>query len=171
VLLSGSFNPAHEGHWKLTALARRRLGAGVAFELSVLNVDKPPAPTEELYRRVAQFAWRAPLWLTRAPTFEEKARLFPGVTFVVGADTATRIVAPRYYGGDEARMLAALDGIRGRGCRFLVAGRAAAGRPFVCLDQLAIPEPVRDLFTGIPEDEFHVDLSSTELRARGPANG
>jgi hypothetical protein len=165
VLLSGSFNPAHDGHWKLAAAARRRLGAAVAFELSVLNVDKPTPPAEELYCRVAQFPWRAPVWLTRAPTFAEKARLFPGVTFVVGADTATRIVAPRYY-GDEARMLAALDGIRGRGCRFLVAGRRTPGQPFVSLERLPIPEPVRDLFTGIPEAEFHVDLSSTELRAQ-----
>ena len=39
---------------------------------------------EEVRRRLAQCTWRAPLWLTRAPTFAEKALLFPGVVFVVG---------------------------------------------------------------------------------------
>src|SRR5262245_27369270 len=41
-LLPGSFNPIHDGHWKLAEVAGRRLGTAVAFELSVTNVDKPP---------------------------------------------------------------------------------------------------------------------------------
>jgi len=46
--------------------------------------------------------------LTRAPTFREKARVLPGCTFVIGADTARRLVDPRYYEGSQARMIAAL---------------------------------------------------------------
>jgi hypothetical protein len=55
----------------------------------------------------------------------DKARIFPGCWFVVGADTAERIVDPRFYGGDRDSMLLALDAIRRKGCRFLVAPRLA----------------------------------------------
>src|SRR5262249_52466965 len=99
------------------------------------------------------------------PTFAEKAALFPGGIFVVGADTAARIVERRYYQDSESLRDAALEQIRQHGCRFLVAGRLNQARQFVTLTELDLPPGCRDLFTGIPEAEFHVDLSSTELRA------
>jgi hypothetical protein len=169
LLLPGSFHPVHEGHWKLAAVAAGRCGHPAAFELSVANVDKPPLADEEVRRRRLQFTWHAPLWLTRAPTFVEKAALFPGVVFVVGADTAVRLVAPRYYQDSESHMLKALAQIRARGCRFLVAGRADAAGKFQTLDDLALPAAFRDLFEHIPESEFHLDLSSTQLRAQAGA--
>lgn len=162
-LLPGSFNPVHEGHWGLLAVAERRVGTA-AFELSVTNVDKPPLTLEEVRRRLMQFVWRGSVWLTRAPTFAEKARVLPGTVFVVGTDTAKRIVQPRYYGDSEEKMTAALADIRAAGCRFLVAGRRDAAGKFVRLEDLALPSSCRDLFEGISESEFHVDRSSTELR-------
>ncbi len=163
-LIPGAFNPLHQAHRELAEVASRTVGGRAAFELSVLNVDKPPLTEDEVRRRVAQFAWLAPVWLTRAPTFAEKTELFPGTTFAIGADTAARIVSPKYYQGDEARMGRALDGIRGRGCKFLVAGRADPAGAFVELGQLPVPPAHADLFTAIPADSFRVDVSSTRLR-------
>jgi hypothetical protein len=164
VLLPGSFNPAHAGHWGLAAAAARIVGGPAAFELSVVNVDKPELSPEEVRRRLAQFAWRAPLWLTRAPTFARKAELLPGVVFAVGADTAERIVQPRYYGDSEERMRTSLAIVRDRGCRFLAAGRRSADGRFLTLADLQVPPACRDLFAGVPESEFHADVSSTLLR-------
>jgi hypothetical protein len=164
VLIPGSFNPIHVGHLGLATVAAHLVGGPVAFEMSVVNADKPPLEREEVRRRLLQFAWRAPLWLTRAPTFGEKAELFPGVVFAVGADTAARIVQPRYYEASEERMLAVLAGIRERGCRFLVAGRRGADGRFLTLADLDLPTACRDLFQAIPEAAFHIDVSSTELR-------
>jgi nicotinamide mononucleotide (NMN) deamidase PncC len=165
VLLPGSFNPVHAGHWGLAAVAARRVGGTAAFEMSVVNVDKPPLPREEVRRRLGQVQWQAPLWLTRAPTFAEKAELFPGVVFAVGADTAVRIVQPRYYGDSEERMIAALAAIRERGCRFLVAGRRGADGRFQTLADIPLPAAAVGLFEAIPESAFHLDISSTQLRA------
>jgi len=163
----GSFNPLHGGHTTLAELSAARLGQAVAFELSVANVDKPDLSLDEVQRRLEQFRGRAPVLVTRAPTFQEKAALFPGTVFVVGADTAARIVHPRFYGDDPARMINALQEIRARGCRFFVGGRLETGGRFVSLSGLAIPSDFRDIFTGVDERDFRVDNSSTELRA-GP---
>ena len=164
VLLPGAVNPVHEGHRRMRATAARLAGGVAAYELSVTNVDKPALTAEEVRRRLAQFTWHAPLCLTRAPTFVEKAILFPGVAFAVGADTAARIVSPRYYQDSDERMTEALESIRRQGCRFLVAGRADSSGRLLTVADIAIPPAHRDLFSAIPEDEFRVDLSSTELR-------
>jgi nicotinic acid mononucleotide adenylyltransferase/nicotinamide mononucleotide (NMN) deamidase PncC len=165
LLLPGAFNPIHAGHWGLADAAAKLTGSSAAFELSVTNVDKPPLGPGEVRRRLAQFAWRAPIWLVRAPTFVEKARLLPGATFVVGADTAERVVAQRYYHDSSEEMARAFHEIHGHGCRFLVAGRVCADGRFAELHHLNIPEAHRDLFAAIPAEAFRVDVSSTALRA------
>ena len=161
-LVPGSFNPWHEAHQALWEAARRRFGDPVAYELSITNVDKPPLPTGEAVRRAAQFRGRARLVLTAAPTFLEKARLLPGAAFVVGADTARRVVEPVYYGGEPA-MRAALRELRSLGARFVVAGRLEHGR-FLQLRDLQLPPEAAGLFEAIPATELRVDVSSTELR-------
>jgi hypothetical protein len=165
-LLAGAFNPLHEGHRRLAEVAAGLLGGPVAFELSVLNVDKPSLTDVELCRRLGQFAGCSPVWVTRAPTFATKARLFPQTTFVVGADTAVRIVTAHYYGESEKAMHAALDAIARQGCRFLVAGRADNDGCFVELAHLAIPAEFAGLFEGIPRSLYQVDMSSTRIRDR-----
>ena len=164
--LSGSFNPLHEGHQRLACVASGLLGCDVTFEVSITNVDKPPLEETELRRRTTQFAGRWPVVVTRAPVFVEKGRLFPGCTFVIGWDTAVRLVDPLYYGGEEVDMLAALLELRRLSCRFLVAGRVDGG-VFRTLDHVDIPRGVKDMFAQIPESAFRSDLSSTQLRVAG----
>ena len=190
VILPGSFNPAHDGHREmLAAAAALRPGHALAFELAVTNADKGTLAAEEVRRRAEQFfpvrasgsvaragGTEAPertsarpttsLLLTRAPLFSQKAALFPGATFVVGHDTAIRLVMPKYYGG-EAEMFRAFEDIRNSGCSFVVAGRAATSadsgeKAFLTLADVDVPERIRDVFEALPG--FRNDVSSTEIR-------
>jgi nicotinamide mononucleotide (NMN) deamidase PncC len=171
VLFPGSFNPMHEGHVLLARVAEELRQQPLAFEISVTNVDKPPLAGETVRRRLAQFAWKSPVELTRAPTFLEKSRLFPSTTFVIGADTAERLVAPKYYGDDELRMHDALEEIANSGGSFLVAVRIDAVGRIRALKDIPVPRRYTDLFVEIPEHRFRVDTSSSEIRTRRSADG
>lgn len=160
LLMPGAFNPLHRAHERMLEIAEARTGLAGAFELSIVNVDKPLLDYTEIDQRLRQF--RKPVWLTRLPTFVEKARHFPGCCFVVGADTLARIVEPRYYGGTAGRD-AALGELLELGTRFVVFGRVMEGA-FRTLADLALPEAIRAACIGIPATEFSDPLSSTELR-------
>jgi len=165
VILPGAFNPLHGGHLQLAHVAGQMVDREAYFELSVHNVDKPPLLEADVRQRLDQFFGRGQLLLTTAPLFEQKASLFPNSVFVVGFDTATRLVSPQYYKGDEAEMRASLGRIRERGGRFLVAGRLYKDQ-FRTLADVSIPEGFAEMFTPIPPEMFRADISSTELRSR-----
>ncbi|MBN1964506.1 MAG: hypothetical protein JW910_07655 [Anaerolineae bacterium] len=162
-VLPGSFNPLHGGHMQLAHVASQMLGLPLWFELSVLNVDKPPLAEAVIRQRLAQFTGKGRLLLTTAPLFAGKAALCPDSVFVIGYDTAIRLIDPQYYGGEEAAMRESLRSIRRSGGRFLVAGRLHEGR-FHTLADVPVPPEFADLFTGIPPEQFRADISSTELR-------
>jgi len=166
-LLSGAFNPVHAGHWQMAGIARELLQQEVYFELPLINAGKGPLEPDIAEQRLAQFTGMATVILTRAPLFGQKADMFPRSVFVIGVDTAERLVQPRFYNDDPAEMLASFETIRRAGCRFLVAGRLDDDR-FMTLGDVDLPAGYRELFTEIPEEQFRLDISSTDIRERQP---
>ncbi len=162
-LLPGSFNPLHHGHTSLAAVAAARFGAPVHFELSIANVDKPELHRDEIERRLAQFAGVGPVWITRAATFEAKAELFPATRFVLGWDTAVRVIDPKYYGGDTGRD-AVLRKLLDTGCRLIVGGRIDASGKFREWEGSGLASEFAELFVPLTEVDFRADVSSTQLR-------
>ncbi|KAH7474794.1 uncharacterized protein KRP23_8916 [Phytophthora ramorum] len=186
LILPGSFNPLHKGHVDLARVAQQliksRTGVElpVAFELAVANADKGAIESSTISTRVAQFthenssglgAW--PVLVTNATLFGQKAELLPGCAFVIGADTAVRIVDKKYYDMDEHKMVLALDHIARNDCSFVVAGRFdnKVENRFISADEVLekyVPPVFRHLFIPLPESAFRNDISSTELRRQVP---
>lgn len=163
VVFPGAFSPRHAGHSHMAELASQRCSVPVEFEISVLNVDKPPLDYLEMQRRAGQFAADETLWFTRAPTFERKAGLFPGATFVVGADTIVRIAQAKYYGGSAEATRQAIVHLAAQGCRFLVFGRTSSDG-FQSLADLDLPQELRAICDEVPGEAFRDDVSSTAIR-------
>ncbi|MDO5552578.1 MAG: hypothetical protein Q4G68_02335 [Planctomycetia bacterium] len=164
-LFSGSFNPIHRGHIAIQKIASQVLNQQVAFELPVRNADKPPLNYLELYARGTALLRAAPnaeLWLTSCPLFLDKIKMFPKATFVLGADTFERLVMPCYYpSGFNAAMTALAQG----GARFLVFARMMNGN-VRSLNQITVPDALRDRCSEIPASVFLDNISSTEIRKK-----
>jgi len=147
IFLPGSFNPFHEGHEKLLRAACKKIKGVGTLELSISNVDKPDLSSEELEIRLASIPSDLTVVLTNAPTFIQKARCFPNTSFVLGFDTAIRLLNPKYH-PDIPRMLAEFQTLK---TRFLVAGRLIHQK-FYHSSELKIPKGFEALFLQIPEE-------------------
>lgn len=176
VYLPGSFNPLHDGHRRLLAAACKSAGGlPGCYEITVGHPDKGQLPLAEVQRRLQPFLETGtPIVVTQAPLYSDKAALFPKSIFAVGYDTAVRLVAPRYYGGNNG-MLLSMASLHGAGCRVFVGGRvedasagdgAAAAAKFLTLADVDMPADLQKLglFVDVPESDFREDISSTQLR-------
>ena len=190
VVLSGSFNPVHEGHRGMLEAAttylrekrnrekteggedERAFLATPAFELSISNADKGQLETNVVVQRAKQFDsdGQNRLILTRdAPLFSQKAKLLPNTTFVVGYDTAVRLVDPKYYDDNADVMVRELRKIKdAQNCAFLVCGRkddtSSSSNAFKTLKDIRVPDAVSDVFEAL--ESFRLDISSTEIRRK-----
>ena len=190
VVLSGSFNPVHEGHRGMLEAAttylrekrnrekteggedERAFLATPAFELSISNADKGQLETNVVVQRAKQFDsdGQNRLILTRdAPLFSQKAKLLPNTTFVVGYDTAVRLVDPKYYDDNADVMVRELRKIKdAQNCAFLVCGRkddtSSSSNAFKTLKDIRVPDAVSDVFEAL--ENFRIDISSTEIRRK-----
>lgn len=159
LLFPGSFNPFHVGHRKLFNAAMNISGRIGVLELSIFNTDKSSLDIIELKKRLDTIPSTYPVVVTRFATFIEKVEYFPNAWFVLGFDTISRLLNPKYYDNMED----ILTRFKKLGTRFFVGGRIDQNQ-FKNLEDLDIPVNYRDLFISIPEEIFREDLSSSQIR-------
>ena len=167
-IFPGSFNPIHAAHRQMLEIAQHRLGNRVALEIAVQAVDKPRIDYIDLEDRLEMIDAMIPgqaVWLTQTKMFEEKADLFRGTMFVVGADTLRRFADPRFYGGNIHAVHDVLRMIAYNNCRFLVFARQSENG-LETMQTLEIPDMLRSLCDEVSAEEFAVNLSSSGIRER-----
>jgi len=98
------------------------------------------------------------------------------LVFIIGTDTLVRILNPKYYGNQKEHMIQAMRDMGKKGVRFVAGGRVEqqsssnengeGGGVFVTgeEDLRTLPPDIQDMFVLIREEDFRVDISSTELR-------
>jgi cytidyltransferase-like protein len=167
-IFPGSFNPIHKGHLEMIDIAEQRLQNRVILEMSIQNVDKPPLDYIELEHRLNQIGKAKPnqaVWLTQTPLFSNKAALFRGTTFIVGADTLKRFANLRFYHENTHELHDVLRMIAFHNCRFLVFARQGKSN-LEALDSLPIPDMLRSLCDDVPPSVFTMNISSSDLRKK-----
>jgi len=178
MIFPGSFNPPHHGHVELAQRALDRMpvhkkqASLVLFELSLINVDKPPLEADAVVQRIQQFEqldMKIDNWgivLTNAPLFSQKVELLNATSFCIGTDTLVRILDPKYYNDSSEQMM---SDIRAMNSTFYVGGRLEqkqkTGEFVTGQEQVdALPADLQERFVLLPN--FRVDVSSSELRDR-----
>ncbi len=168
-IFPGSFNPIHQGHLEIIDIAEQRLGNRITLEISIQNVGKPPLDYQELQHRLAEIA-KADLdqavWLTQTPLFEDKSQLFRESMFVVGTDTLRRFADLRFYHESIHQLHDVLRQIAYHNCRFLVFARKNKEGYMETLENISIPDMLRSLCDEVPEAEFAMEISSSDLRRK-----
>ena len=159
LILSGSFNPLHEGHIELLKASSKEFKKNPLFEISIKNVDKSEINFNDLMDRINQFRSLGKLVVTNSEKFEEKSKIFKESIFVIGYDTALRLVDNKYYNDDFKKSLKIIEK---NNCSFLVSGRFI-NKKYKKPNNINF-EGYDYLFNILSEEKFRLDISSTELR-------
>ena len=166
LVMPGSFNPLHQAHLAMADHASQVAGTCCFFELSLANVDKPQLELAQIERRIDQPFGSHGLLISNATRFDEKSKIFPEATFVVGSDTLFRLDHASYYGDSEKKRDESIKKITDNGCRFLVFGRLMSNK-FVDSENIEIDEKLRSICEFVPRSAFEMNISSTQLRDGG----
>lgn len=163
-LMPGSFNPPHEGHFGVANSFRDKYSKNVIFEIGTNPPHKNPPTVQELLQRAKMLKGYDTLFTKDIALYLQKARAYPGMALLMGADTMQRILDPK-WGVNVPGMLKEFRALH---TKLYVGGRMIDGKWTTVHDviqQYSKNDPNFDLNL-FRELDGRWDVSSSELRQK-----
>ena len=158
-LMPGAFNPPHEGHFGLANAVKLQCGTDVIFEICTTHPIKPALTVQQMLQRAKLLRGHYTLF-TQNSLYIDKARAYPNMPFVIGADAMLRILDPQWGNTEEQ-----LKEFTKLGTEFWIASRLVDGKLITKYDIMNLIPMSYDI------DVFNFraingqwDISSTEIR-------
>jgi len=163
-LMSGAFNPPHEGHYGIAHRMLMDYGKQAIFEITATPPHKEDLTTQQLLQRAKLLQGRDRVFTYNLPYYLDKARAFPGMPLMMGADAAQRMLDPK-WGYNPQHML---EEFKKLNTHFYINARTINGNLITREDiESSLPTFQADLFHWLSHSiRGNWDLSSTDLRAK-----
>jgi len=164
-IMPGAYNPPHEGHFGTAQNVMDEYGRTVVFEVTAEPPHKEALSVQALLQRAKLLLGHDRLFTRKEPFYLDKARAFPGIPLVLGADAMVRMLDPK-WGIDLEQMF---KEFRKLDTKLLVAGRMV-GDKFVTIDDISKDfRLLNPRVWGYAQSVMlpiggRFDISSTELR-------
>jgi len=165
-LMPGAYNPPHEGHFGIAEEVQYAFHKSVLFEVTAEPPHKNALTVQQLLQRAKLLQGRDRIFTQKEPFYIDKARAFPKMPLVLGADAMVRMLDPK-WGLDVKEMLGSFYEM---GTKLFIVGREVNGVFTTCeniLDDIKANHPfnvwasARIIMLPI-KGEW--DISSTEIR-------
>lgn len=164
-IMPGAYNPPHEGHFGTAQNVMDQYGRTVTYEVTAEPPHKEALTVQELLKRAKLLQGHDRLFTRKEPLYLDKARRYPSIPIVLGADAMVRMLDPK-WGVD---LMTLFKEFRKLETKLLIAGRTI-GDKFVTCDDISSDFRKADPHTWgyaqsvmLPIDG-RFDISSTELR-------
>jgi nicotinic acid mononucleotide adenylyltransferase len=161
-LMPGAYNPPHEGHFGTANNVSEDYHRNVIFEVTAQPPHKDALSVQALLQRAKVLQGHNRIFTKKNPLYLDKARAYPGIPLVMGADAMVRLLDPK-WGVD---ILASFKEFKELKTELYIAGRTM-GSKFVTwqdIKEMLTPEQSQ-LFVEIARPiSGHWDISSTEIR-------
>lgn len=162
-LMPGAFNPPHDGHFGTADTMWRDYATKVVFEITAQPPHKEVLTVQQCLQRAKLLQGYDRLFTVSNPYYLDKARAFPGVPLVLGADAMVRMLDPKW--GLESK--ATLQELYDLETDLYIVGRNVNGK-WTTMGSIAdsmISKDEREIFLDIAKPvRGEWDISSTEIR-------
>lgn len=163
-LMPGAYNPPHEGHFGTADQVLNEYNRRVIFEITAEPPHKDTLSIQDLLKRAKLLQGHDRFFTRQEPLYIDKARSFPGVPLVMGADSMLRMLDSK-WGVD---LVDSFEEFKDLKTTLYVAGRTVNGK-FITREDLLedISPELHGLFDLVTKSVGgHWDISSTELRKK-----
>ena len=163
-LMSGAFNPPHDGHLEMQEQMWRKFNMPVMYEITANPPHKGALSVQDLLQRAKALRGNDALFTWSKPTYLDKARAYPGHSIVMGADAFLRMLDPK-WGLNIDEMINEFYNL---GTHFYVGGRTVNGR-YMTIENIMDEANLKTntgwkLWHLIHKLHIKSDTSSTEIR-------